>query len=313
MSKLLLLITLTLGCVAAHWSSEHDGCNHQPLQCTKTTCDTWSYEGDEGPTHWSDPTIGAALCGTGTSQSPVSLLTANATRANLGPVFFSHQYRHKLDGIYKNTGDSAKFTPFTVKNLTITGGPLSSTYQLAQFHFHWGCTDLTGSEHTIDGRQYSLEMHLVHYNTAYRNLSNAVSRADGLAVVGIMFQADHNNHNYEPLKYGTNTLGCVRQPLSQYSGHVDLGDFIQTIHSKGYFTYPGSLTTPTCNEAVTWIVYRRPITIPTKQLESFRRLNTCNCTELCDTFRPVQPLNNRIVKLVAPLKRSSSSSSEEFW
>jgi len=53
-------------------------------------------------------------------------------------------------------------------------------------------------------------MHLVHYNTAYGNLSNAVSRADGLAVVGIMFQADHNNHNYEPLKVKINeTSGLI--------------------------------------------------------------------------------------------------------
>ena len=26
-------------------------------------------------------------------------------------------------------------------------------YELKQFHFHWGCTDDKGSEHTIDGRQ----------------------------------------------------------------------------------------------------------------------------------------------------------------
>lgn len=43
-------------------------------------------------------------------------------------------------------------------------------------------------------------MHLVHFNTAYGSLTNALTHADGLAVVAIMFQADHDNHNYEPLK-----------------------------------------------------------------------------------------------------------------
>jgi carbonic anhydrase len=36
----------------------------------------------------------------------------------------------------------------------ITGGPLGSDqYQLAQFHFHWGCDDHEGSDHTIDGKR----------------------------------------------------------------------------------------------------------------------------------------------------------------
>jgi hypothetical protein len=36
----------------------------------------------------------------------------------------------------------------------MTGGPYGSDiYQLAQFHFHWGCDDHEGSEHTINGKQ----------------------------------------------------------------------------------------------------------------------------------------------------------------
>ena len=49
---------------------------------------------------------------------------------------------------------SAKFTPNNPEQLYIYGGPLGfKLYQLDQFHFHWGCSDEEGSEHTIDGQR----------------------------------------------------------------------------------------------------------------------------------------------------------------
>lgn len=36
---------------------------------------------------------------------------------------------------------------------TITGGPLSGTYEFAQLHFHWGENDTMGSEDLIDGHR----------------------------------------------------------------------------------------------------------------------------------------------------------------
>ncbi len=37
-------------------------------------------------------------------------------------------------------------------------------FNFAQLHFHWGSSDGRGSEHTVEGSAYPLEMHLVHYN-----------------------------------------------------------------------------------------------------------------------------------------------------
>ena len=36
--------------------------------------------------------------------------------------------------------------------LALSGGPLEGTYQLAQFHAHWGGENSRGSEHTVDGK-----------------------------------------------------------------------------------------------------------------------------------------------------------------
>ena len=37
-----------------------------------------------------------------------------------------------------------------------------------------------------------------------------------------------------------------------------------------YATYPGGLTTPPCNEVVTWINFKDPLTISPAQLQAFR-------------------------------------------
>jgi carbonic anhydrase len=278
-------------------------------QCSTVTCAAWAYEGSTGPANWGT-LPGYGTCGTGTHQSPINIVTQAATRVNLGDIHFTEAYRHKIFGSYTNTGETAKFTPSNPELLNITGGPLgSNVYQLAQFHFHWGCEDSKGSEHTIDGKSYSMEMHMVHWKTSYGNFSNAASsgNADALAVLGVLFKADDDNHEYDPLEDGTETLECVAQPNSAYGGVVNLGRFMKTVDPGHYFTYPGSLTTPPCTEAVIWTVFPRIITINNDQLKSFRQLKTCTCSEECDTFRPTQALETRVVRY----SKSSSSSSEE--
>ena len=63
-------------------------------------------------------------------------------------------------------------------------------YVLDSFHFHWGSKDSMGSEHTLGGKSYAAELHLVHYNTKYGSKDAALKSGDpkGLAVFGILFE-----------------------------------------------------------------------------------------------------------------------------
>ena len=69
-----------------------------------------------------------------------------------------------LIGTWTNNGHSLQFTPSNTRGMTVNvhGG----TYELLQFHFHWGQYDYEGSEHRVNGKQYSGEMHFVHKTTA---------------------------------------------------------------------------------------------------------------------------------------------------
>jgi carbonic anhydrase len=46
-------------------------------------------------------------------------------------------------------------------------------YIFAQIHFHWGEDNEEGSEHTINGMHFPLEVHLVHYNSKYKSFDEA--------------------------------------------------------------------------------------------------------------------------------------------
>lgn len=53
---------------------------------------------------------------------------------------------------------------------------------LEQLHFHWD------AEHTIDGVRDALELHFVHYDKKYGNVSNASHYQNGICVVAVLFK-----------------------------------------------------------------------------------------------------------------------------
>ena len=52
-----------------------------------------------------------------------------------------------------------------------------------------------------------------------------------------------------------------------------------------YANYDGSLTTPTCNEAVRWILFKQPILISARQMEAFRALKDNADKPMVDNYR----------------------------
>ena len=82
---------------------------------------------------------------------------------------------------------AVKFSVDESHGARISGGPLSDSYLLNQFHIHWGSEKGRGSEHTLDGEQFDAEIHLVHYNENYDNLSHALAanESNSLAVLGV--------------------------------------------------------------------------------------------------------------------------------
>ncbi|KAL5015627.1 hypothetical protein ScPMuIL_007290, partial [Solemya velum] len=168
----------------------------------------------------------------------------------------------------------------------IEGGGLPSRYKLVPVPFHWGNNSSVGSEHTIYGHQFMMEVHFVHYNVEYSGIEEAMKEPDGLAVLGFMFQVSVDpNPGLSPI---VDKLQDVQsEGSSSYidSGTMALSDILPESFGP-FFRYTGSLSTPPCYESVIWTLFTDFIHISESQMNEFRKLTHTEGERLVDNFRP---------------------------
>jgi hypothetical protein len=87
---------------------------------------------------------------------------------------------------------------------------------------------------------------------------------------------------------------------------LDLDDILPE-DFQSFYRYSGSLTTPRCDEVVTWTVFSNPNFMSSAQLQQFRTLTNDENRPLVNNDRPVQPMGNRIVQFVQSGRRPSSN------
>lgn len=272
MKKKNLLIALTLVFSTFLWScgsgntegtttnepkEEHnEEASHDHAKTDDCTTVHWGYSDNEGPDKWASLCTGFSACA-GANQSPIDIDIA-ATEQNEGLSPLAFDYKSSATNIINN-GHTVQFNIDEGSSVTIS----DKSYQLLQFHFH------TASEHTVNGKQYPMEVHFVHKNTD-----------TGFAVVGIFYEEGAENALLA--KY----LANFPKEKGEYTSDSTLELASLLPEKLGYFHYAGSLTTPPCSEVVSWYVLQQPLTASKEQIEAFAAI-------LKNNFRPVQPLNDR--------------------
>jgi carbonic anhydrase len=181
------------------------------------------------------------------------------------------------------------------------------TYTLEKIHSHWASTIFQGSEHIVDSKQYTGELHFIHWNTKYSSFSDAVDKSDGLLVWSHFLMADSYNTNtnsnlgwvWAAMAWVKNTATRSTYATSAYS----LESLLPTKDPAFYqlYTYKGSLTTPPCHESVKWVVNKVPISISETQMNYFKNVRDAKMTVgnqvsyAGNNFRRPQSLNDRNV------------------
>jgi len=219
----------------------------------------WTYEGEgeSGPAHWGELSADYAVCSKGQSQSPIDI--SGAQDQDVADVEFS--YEASAINILNN-GHTVQVNYDAGSSITVDG----ADYQLLQFHFH------TPSEHTVGGRSFDTELHLVHKNDAGE-----------LAVVGVLMARGAQNEAFADI---FENLPEHAGAVEKLDADVNADGLLPTDRSS--FRYTGSLTTPPCSENVKWIVLKTPIELSDEQVDGLHEI-------LDDNNRPVQPVHTRKV------------------
>jgi len=256
----------------------------------------WGYGGENGPSCWHMVEDGVySISLSGTRQSPINIETDKQdieTTDELDEL--QVEYVPKNCTNVENTGSSWKVNVES-DGSSLSGGPLEGKYQLAQFHAHWGGENSRGSEHTVDGKMFSAELHLVHFNTKYGNLGDAVDKPDGLAVLGMLIKVGTEHAEFGKLCEVLQDIPRKGDVMALKEA-IDPGNFLP--RSKSYWTYLGSLTTPPLYESVTWILFKQPIEISSIQLKIMRemRIGDDKSEWLRDNYRPPCNRHGRVVR-----------------
>lgn len=241
MQRMLAATMLTALLLLAACGSEDDGgppANDDPPH--------WSYDGEHGPDHWGE-LFGFMDCANGMIESPVAL-ESGLEPADLPDLELDYDISQVA---ILNSGHSVQYDYDPGSHLRVGG----KSYELLQFHFH------APSEHTLDGREYPMEVHLVHR-----------SEEGELAVLGAFIEEGEAHEMLVDAAWAS-------LPATADERHVDadaMFNAAELVPGGNSYRYVGSLTTPPCTEGIAWHVFDTPITLSSEQIEAFTALYSNN-------------------------------------
>ncbi|XP_073680006.1 carbonic anhydrase IV c [Garra rufa] len=275
LSSLLLVLELCSG----EW------CYQSQLSCHDTCT---------GPSEWKNyfPNCG------GQRQSPINIVTRKVKHDPKLTDFIFEGHEKVFNMSVENHGHAAYFT--IPQSVRIHGGGLSGIYKAVQFHLHWGENGGQGSEHSVDGEHYPMELHMVHIKEKYDSLREALNDSTGVAAFAFFFEVTSGQNKH--LNRVIDALGNVRyEGNSTEIEDFRLTDIIPQANKLSYYRYLGSLTTPDCDQAVVWTVFKQTLPISKKQLMSVDKQMLFGTEKpMTGIFRPVQNLNGRVVYTFLP-------------
>lgn len=237
----------------------------------------YDMDSKQGPRHWGDIHPEWSTCRTGEMQSPIDLLNERVkVMPRLG----------RLKRVYKpanatlvNRGHDIELRWEDDAGYIVING---TKYYLKQCHWH------SPSEHTLDGKRFHVEIHLVHQ-----------SKTNGVAVLGIMYKIGRRDSFLSMLNQHLTAIANVKEKESPVGS---VNPRLIKLGSRKYYRYIGSLTIPPCTQNVIWTIVRKIRTISREQIHMLR---DAVHDEYETNSRPLQQINSRTVEFYRPEKHGA--------
>ncbi|KAM7422705.1 hypothetical protein PAMA_010653 [Pampus argenteus] len=258
----------------------------------------WSYSGSHGPRGWAGlyPECAAK------NQSPVDIEDEQALVSEEYQELVLDKFNTESSNqtTMKNTGKTVAV--LLKDNYFVRGAGLPGRFKAEKMEFHWGQSNgSAGSEHSINGRRFPVEMQIYLYNSDdFDSLSAAIKERRIIAAMAVFFElGQKDNPAVDPIIQGLK--GVVHHEKETNLRSFILRDLLPS-SVDSYYRYTGSLTTPPCSKVVEWIIFSRPVYLSQSQLEAFYSIFTTEQQDhvksveyLRNNFRPLQELDYRKV------------------
>ncbi|KAK6942744.1 Alpha carbonic anhydrase domain [Dillenia turbinata] len=202
---------------------------------------------EKGPERWGELKKEWKVCENGKMQSPIDMSNRRVKIiAKMGDIKRKHKpcnatiknRGHDIMLRWEGNGDAG--------SIEING----TQYYLQQFHWH------APTEHSINGRRYALELHMVHVDP----------KTNRTAVIGQLYKFGHPDHFLA--KLGKSIRSIVDKEEEINIGRLDPRE-IKLGGSKIY-RYMGSLTVPPCTEGVIWTINKKMGSVSHTQVKLLR-------------------------------------------
>ncbi|CAM0908237.1 unnamed protein product [Alopecurus aequalis] len=268
-SAVLLLFSAAVILSAIPAARAYEGPNHE---------EEFSYSPDakNGPAHWGEIKEEWSACGKGNMQSPIDLSSSHVSLVrHLG--YLNNSYHPAQATIINRGHDIMVRFDGDAGSVSIN----SIVYYLRQVHWH------SPTEHSVDGRLYDMELHMVHESAAKK-----------VAVIGVFYEIGAQDaflHKLEPY------LEMIADQKNREEKVGVMDPRAVRGRASVYYRYMGSLTAPPCTEGVIWTILKRVRTVSKHQLELLQKAVEDGMEK---NARPRQELNNRDISMFRPSKQN---------